>query len=339
MAAAQEQKSSTGPILGISGSVLMPIIFSVILFIALAGKANGTSPKQPINPAPGSTENTALNSLLAMSNKDAFMAANSSQITQLIAQATQTQTALKNNDPAYKTISPTDKVTALNLLVDILTKLPQLQQASSNTARVAQSLGDDVKKLDLILPSLGAQLNVPAVTQGGPGGCGRTSMDEIGLYYNHGQIPAGYESAFTGSGTDLTELESTLNEPTEQHMTKITGKSGWKWVSIGNRTADQLFKNIKASIDGKDPVLMYTYGVYYRKNHIVAVSGYDEATRTIIANNSAIPLFGGTKKNAWTSDNHSHPVPITVDFVYKQISATEDFFSGHSFMIQSKYWN
>ena len=83
MAAAQEQKSSTGPILGISGSVLMPIIFSVILFIALAGKANGTSPMQPINPAPGSTENTALNSLLAMSNKDAFMAANSSQITQL----------------------------------------------------------------------------------------------------------------------------------------------------------------------------------------------------------------------------------------------------------------
>ena len=86
MAEAKKEASSTGPILAIGGSVLMPIIFSIILFVALAGKANGTSAMQPINPAPGSPEMDALQQIAVYSNPDAVIAASTTQLSSLAAQ-------------------------------------------------------------------------------------------------------------------------------------------------------------------------------------------------------------------------------------------------------------
>jgi hypothetical protein len=334
------KSSSLGPAFGISGAIIAPLVLSIALFFGLQS-STGASAAQPISPAPGSSDQNNLDTLWANTKPSDYLQKNTQQLTSMLSEAEVRQSELQEAKAPYNTIPTATRQQALGYLGTIISDLDSLQGdvTSNNTSAqtsTATDLSKNIQNLNQILPSIESQLNVPLVNEDVGEHCGRAAADMVVLYYTKGQIPSGFGNYVSQSGTTFVSNGGESQNPLSAAiLDQYTSKSGWTDEKIGSRSADQVFANVKASIDGGDPVIMYTDDLIYPTNHIIVITGYDESTKTFIYNN---PSSNGSTANLRTTSSGEGHQQLTEQLVYGKISAAEQFYN-HSFMIQSKYWN
>jgi len=335
-------KSATGG----KGGTLLPLLPWILIPVAIVCfsifsmfSSNGASAAQTTDTSPGSADQMPLDSLMAYTKPDDFLTAKASDIASTISQLQTLQTNIKQNGARYAKISAADKTTALGLITEMITDLqtiPGLAKTDKAKATTTASnfIADRIK-LATLVPLSNAQLDVPVVDQGQPDWCGRTSAMMVALYYQFklghsdgGPAAVGFKNVngrLTSTNPGFMQLEAGF-------LGRVTGHP-WTNVSM-NGNPDKIISEIKSSIDGGDPVIIYTDNLIYSgSNHIVVVTGYNTENNTLIINNAAILAHGGTKKNSSVGRGKQ---PLTESFVKQEMGTAQSHY-GHVLMISSKY--
>lgn len=320
----------------------------VILVIGLIlGGGNGASAAEKIDPSPVSQQRPLLNTFIENSRPDDFLSGHAADLTTMTAQLQEIKLKLQQNDSRYTKVSDLDKAKAIGYIDDMVSYLQQIPGLATSdkgkAASLAQKFIDEGKLLSALVPLGSAQLNVPSVNQGDGNWCGHTSAVMVGLYYLHGDTSDSRISPYVkrdGNDQLISARPGGYNALNPGFLNEVSGYSDWENENISGKdsTPDQIFAMIKASINGGDPVILYTLGLFYSDdtNHIVVITGYDEAQKLIIVNNPAVigsKGYGTIKDSQVGQNGHT----LDMQFVKDHLGWRHPGYHGHSFMVRSKY--
>ena len=338
-----EEQGSALPIAAIAGAVVVPLVLAVGLFFGVQTSA-GASASQPINPAPGSDQSTTLNALQALTDPAAYLKQNVGQLDTLLTQVTALKANVSKPNPPYTTLAADKRQQSLTLLdkagLDITTLRAAATSGQPGKQDTAQDLFTVIGRINALLPVGGGTiLDVPVVTQGHGDWCGITSADMVALYYAHGQLNSSLSEEIHQDNSYFVSAKPNGNYLSGDFLGSHSPYKDWVKPSIGALSADRFFNVIKRSIDGHDPVILYTYGaIYTGSNHIVVITGYDETNKSFIINNSRVAGSSGlgTIKNARMSMTNP-PQLLTAQYVFDHRGELYGKYNGHSLMIRSVY--
>lgn len=344
-----EELGGALPIASITGAVVVPLILSVGLFFGVQTSA-GASAGQPINPAPGSDQSATLNALQALSDPAAYLKQNVGQLDTLLTQVTALKANVSKPNPPYTTLAADKRQQSLTLLdkagLDITTLRAAATSGQSGKQDTAQDLFTVIGQINALLPVGGGTiLDVPVVTQGHGDWCGLTSADMLMLYYAKGQLTGSLSDHYISqsNGYLVSKRIGHENSLDAGTIDSNSPHKDWDKVPIGNLGADKFFNLVKKSIDGKDPVIMYTYKAIYPEgtinNHIVVITGYDESNKSFIINNPRVAGKSGlgTIKNARTSLTNP-PQLLTAQYLFDHRGELDSKdYNGHSLFIRRSY--
>lgn len=312
-------------------------LFAIALMFASISD-NGKTRQQAIDASPASSQHHMLQDLSRNSDPSTYLLDHLKDITDISNELSVLKDKIDQGKTA-KTLSDADKAAALALIEKMQGELTQIAQFAQSDRKKAQDIatqfGLDSQQLIKLVPPGNAQLDVPVVDEGRPEWCGRTAAAMVALYYSKGEVTSKLAPYVTQASNRL-QSAGKANFLSPEFLISQTGISDWKYHAQEGKSPDQLFQIIKDSIDGGDPVILYTFGAYYSHNHIVVITGYDEARRVIIVNNPIIPSHGGTVKDTVTSTNGRQL--ITIDFLSQHLGEKYPDYHGHSFLIRDKYW-
>lgn len=167
--------------------------------------------------------------------------------------------------------------------------------AEEQTAVIAEAFTDlaaAIPEETVSFPTSAIVLDVPGVPQTDRGHCGKASMAMVALYYD-----PNYSSSWFRNGR-TTHVQSCPIAGQIDVAANRAGKGGWIYASWRKYTRDGIINAMKRSINGRDPLVLYTNpGCIFRGQHIVAIVGFDpddEPTQggTFYMNN---PFPGGVR--------------------------------------------
>ncbi len=164
----------------------------------------------------------------------------------------------------------------------------------------------------------GTYLNVPGVKQATGGDCGQASVLMVVLYYR----PNFEDSRYYNPVTKSTKDNIACVTPT--YINQQTGQKDWGYA----KSAQTSLENVKRSLEGGDPVVIYTRaGSIYASKHIFVIVGYDQTDDTFYVNN---PYVGGVDLHTKTPNGKK----MTAEHLARHFG---DSIYGHAFIIKGKY--
>ncbi|MBU6388918.1 C39 family peptidase [Patescibacteria group bacterium] len=339
-------------------AVVLVAIFGVIGLITYIVGDSGCSGPNPTGSEcsnlPIQPNDTKVHSLLQdlqrFTNSSQYLVDHASDLDMVRNDINALQIGLTNHDPAYSSIQSQDK-TLIPLLQKMQKEIDQIRNTAKTDPTGAKTVADqfesDLAQLNQLTFGVatcgvdGKCLQVPAIDQGSPQYCGRTSMMMLLMYYNKGITP--WMSAYVKPDPNLgyimvTNSTNPLSPANINQNIPDPAKHDWDYYSADHfSSADQMYQAIKASINGGDPVIIYTHGaIWSGASHIVLIVGYNDSDQSLYINNPKVkgifPTSTDTGVNMITSGNSSHV--LTAQWMYTHNG--QDSY-GH-FFIARKAW-
>lgn len=331
---AEQQKQSTAGWATILSVLIFPL--TALIFLATGASACTPSPTgatcgTPIDLSPSSATKPLLQDLSRYTNPQDFLQKNNADFGSI---NTELSAALSN--PLVTGSSDKDKIVGL-INQEQLT-VTTIQQAVSSggqpSAAQVYQFQDLLRQINSYLAICQHCLAVPLIVQGAQGYCGRTSQMMVELFYSHGQIPADLRADLKTLPDGRFATNSASDQLKPEVLDAGTPFKDWVEAPGAGLSSDQLFQLVKRSIDGGDPIILYTYGAIYTShtNHIVTIVGYDQSDNSFYINNPAIAQYGGSEGPTKFPDHHKYA--MTSDYLIKHLG---DSYYGHAFMIRQKY--
>ncbi|MEI6478477.1 MAG: C39 family peptidase [bacterium] len=323
--------------------IMLGIMLATLFLLAAASFGSGNTCTGPcptgdtaVQPAdPSDPAIAQLMSELALYNDPGkFLLANAAQLDALKARLQTIKGNIQGKKPGYANITSTELIPLIDRMVgeiDIVRQtIGAIDTVSKNkrTTAAKQFIADS-KTLNQLLPGGatacdqgGTCLDVPLLIQGGHNWCAMTSALMIMMYLAHGdhsrtplsnhvEITKGHLTSAHPDG----EVFNAVSSPSYVNaVARQYGKSA-NYDFASASSANQLYNLAVKSINGGYPFNIYTRGTFYGTVHVVVVTGYNPANKSLYVNNP-ITWPAGSIKNANTG-RFKHV--LTADFVFSTL--------------------
>jgi hypothetical protein len=332
----------------ITGLIFLPLILLVgMISVGFNGFSAGPNPRgaqaQQIADITDPAIQDLINQMELFENPQSISTASSASLSNLKAALQDVLDGIENKRSGFEHLNEKSKKTITGLIESLDSLMTE--QGSDKKKRSEQSEKIYKTLQELNLSSFGSIncggggncLDVPVVHQGKGNWCGKTSVLMAVLFYNQNKPTDKIAKLLktTSSGDWISAGFGNSAHVSPAAMSTGSGKDGWTYAPAP-KDGSALYQAIKKSIDGGDPVILYTNGAFYpQKNgrgHIVTAVGYNETNKSIYVNNPRTLNERGTVR---ATNRGWKGALLTGDYLYANNG--DATYSGHTFIIRKTY--